>query len=69
MRLYGVSIRMTHRIYSSTFGFSLSDFGQTTLVIKEVTVNVSRLIFFIVRVNLWMTEQKHISNGEATTAT
>lgn len=70
MRSYGASIRMKHRIYSSTFGFSLSDFGQTTLVVKEVTVNVSMLIFFyIVRVNLWMTEQKHISNGEATTAT
>ena len=38
--------RVTHRVYSSTFGFSLSDFGQTTLVEKEVAVNVSVLIFF-----------------------
>jgi len=69
MRSYGVSIQMTHRIYSTTFGFSLSEFGQTALVEKEVTVNVSMLILFIIRVNLWMMEQKHISNGEATTAT
>lgn len=42
-----MSIRMTHRIYSSTFSFSLSDFGQTTLVVKEVTViNVSMLLLF-----------------------
>ena len=47
MRSYGASIRMKHRIYSSTFGFSLSDFGQTTLVVKEVTVDVSMLIFFL----------------------
>ena len=47
MRSYGTSIRMKHRIYSSTFGFSLSDFGQTTLVVKEVTVDVSMLIFFL----------------------
>ena len=46
MRSYGASIRMKHRINSSTFGFSLSDFGQTTLVVKEVTVDVSMLIFF-----------------------
>ena len=45
-----MSIRMTHHIYSSTFSFSLSDFGQTTLVVKEVTViNASMLLllFFL----------------------
>ena len=47
MRSYGASIGMKHRIYSSTFCFSLSDFGQTTLVVKKVTVNVSMLIFFL----------------------